>query len=324
MTALAVTNTFTTGATITASGHNANFSDIVTYVNNRNSGSSTWDAVYATSASIVPLIANNSTGSVNIANFQDNGTNVMTVADGGAVTITATAGGTSIPLIVDNNTSTGKIFIAKDNGTEVFSIADGGNGTFAQSLSVVGVIGAANGGVGTPSYTFGSEPGLGIYRSAARSISFASNAGERFRIEDGRCVITVALTPNGAGALSTGDGSDFWNDISYKTLTDRGCLPWADDGVELQDGSIVSDCEALASIEKHPTKMTIQGLPMLDYKTFPKVSYKKAEAKGRLLPRDKNDEPIGGQDGVEMTSVFGFMIGAIKELHGRVSSLEEK
>jgi hypothetical protein len=127
MATLAVTNTFVSLASITAAGHNTNFSDIVTYVNNRNDGSATWDVVKVTSASTVPFIANNSTGTSNIANFQDNGTSVLSVADGGATTITATAGGSSIPLTVNNNTSTGSILILQDNGGTVFSVADGGD-----------------------------------------------------------------------------------------------------------------------------------------------------------------------------------------------------
>lgn len=44
MASLAVTNTLAAGQTISASPLNTNFSDIVTYINNRNSASATWDA----------------------------------------------------------------------------------------------------------------------------------------------------------------------------------------------------------------------------------------------------------------------------------------
>lgn len=85
MTALAVTNTLSNGATILASEHNTNYSDIVTYVNNRNSGSATWDAISVASSSTVPLVINNSTGTQDIARFQDNGSNVFQVLDGGII-----------------------------------------------------------------------------------------------------------------------------------------------------------------------------------------------------------------------------------------------
>ena len=134
----------------------------------------------------------------------------------------------------------------------------------------------------------------------------------------------ATLAPNNAASQNLGDASLYWADVSYKTLTDRGCLGWFDDGVELQDGTIVSDTKALQAIKKHPTKKTVYGVPMMDYKTFPKVSYKKANVNGKDLDRDENDEPINGADGIEMTSMFSIMIGAIKELTNRVKILEEK
>lgn len=42
---LAVTNTFTAGTTAVAAQVNTNFSDVATYVNNRNAGSAKWDAL---------------------------------------------------------------------------------------------------------------------------------------------------------------------------------------------------------------------------------------------------------------------------------------
>jgi hypothetical protein len=123
------------------------------------------------------------------------------------------------------------------------------------------------------------------------------------------------LTPVGTtGTQNFGNASNYWNDISYKTLTDRGCLPWCDDGVELVDGRTVTDLDALCFIKKHPFEKTIHGLPKLDYRTFPKASYRPADKDGCLLLRDKHDMPIGGSDGVEMTMVFGVMIGAFKQI----------
>jgi len=366
MAAISVTYTFVANTTANSGEVNQNFSDLVNYINNRNSGSATWDSVYATSSSINPVLRiNNSTGTNNIANFQDNGTNVMTIADGGAVVITATAGGTSIPLTVNNNTSTGSILILQDNGSAVLTVADGG---IVTSTGVhIGPVGA----VSAPTYSFTGLTNYGMY-TASSLVKFAVNGTERLAIGGtssdfsglvrtdagtaaapsyswtgdtdtgmynlagntiawvvagggGDRTLSLSATdfePFGAGTLSTGNASNYWNDISYKTLTDRGCLPWADDGVELQDGTFVSDAEALSQIRKHPTKLTVHGLPMLDYSTFPKVSYVKASVDGRELPRDEKGEPIGGSDGVEMTSVFGFMIGSIKELHERVKALE--
>ena len=159
-------------------------------------------------------------------------------------------------------------------------------------------------------------------------------------------LVTSDLNASGAGAYDLGNASNYWGDVSYKTLTDRGCLGWFDDGVELQDGRKVSDIEAIKEIKKHPTKKTIYGVPMMDYKTMPKVSYKLADDKGKILPRNIKDEPYkiaekdvkgkGGKlivkkgdkipaaDGVEMTSLFSIMLGAIKELDNKIIALENK
>lgn len=432
MASVAVTYTFSANSTASAGEVNQDFSDLVNYINNRNGGSATWDSVYISSASIDPVLkVNNSTGTNNIANFQDNGSNVLTIADGGTTTVTATNGGSSKALIVNNGTSTGNILECQDNGTATLTLADGGNitstiatagstlllnisqsdNTNASSHASFGLVsGGASGGDARINFTINSvtQWAMGIDNSDSDSFKISnSNAlgttdfisldinsvwthtlttagstilhdifqsdntnassAASLRIRSGGAsggdarltftiqgatnwsagidnsnsdkfvlsnsnalgttdIITVSATtfdPVGGGSISTGDGTNYWNDISYKTLTDRGCLPWADDGIEMRDGRILSDCAALAEIKKHPTKMTIQGLPMLDYKSFPKVSYKLASADGKPLPRDADDEPIGGKDGIEMTSMFGFMIGAIRELHGRLKELEK-
>ena len=162
------------------------------------------------------------------------------------------------------------------------------------------------------------------------------------------------LCPAGglAGSACLGTASNYWNDVSYKTLTDRGCLGYFDKGVELQDGRIVSDCEALQAIKRHPTEKTIYGVDKLDYSTFPKVSYKPVEIAKKdryedenrlciIKTKDDNGKSISvqkyrnekvlrfkkgqkmGEDGVEMTSMFSIMIGALKELDNRLKELEK-
>jgi hypothetical protein len=138
-------------------------------------------------------------------------------------------------------------------------------------------------------------------------------------------LVTGSIVAQTEGVDNIGGATGYFNDISYKTLTDRGCLGWFDEGVELQDGRKVSDTEALLAIKKHSKKKTVYGVEMLDYKTFPKVSYIKArENNGALIDRNEDDEPVKGVDGVEMTSMFSIMIGAIKELTLRVKALEAK
>lgn len=110
MASLSVTNTLANGATILASEHNTNYSDIVTYVNNRNAGSATWDAISAASSITVPLVANNSTGTQDIFRAQDNGSNVFVVPDGGIITMASQSAArayrnTSTQTVTSGNTT---------------------------------------------------------------------------------------------------------------------------------------------------------------------------------------------------------------------------
>ena len=113
-----------------------------------------------------------------------------------------------------------------------------------------------------------------------------------------------------------------------------------DDGVELQDGSIVSDVEAIKAIKKSKTQKTVYGKPMLDYKTMPKVVYKPADKDGVILPRDEFDEPyslvqekdekgevisekrVYASDGAETTALISIMLGAIKENAAEIATLK--
>ena len=171
-------------------------------------------------------------------------------------------------------------------------------------------------------------------RGEAEEIYF----GVRTNVSNDAYIITDARIagdwlPQNAETYGIGDSTYYWYNIDFKELRDRGCLGFFDEGVELQDGRIVSDIEALKSIQKHPTLETTYGVPRLDYKTMPKVVYKKADFKGKELPRDKDDKPyhidektkkkVYAEDGAELTSLISIMIGAIKELSEKVESLEK-
>jgi hypothetical protein len=159
---------------------------------------------------------------------------------------------------------------------------------------------------------------------------------------DSQVIITESdvMRPNTVGACDLGSDSYYYNEIFYKELTDKGCLGVFDQGVELRDGRIVSDVEALKSIQADPKKQTVYGVPMFDYRTMPEAVYKPASRRvdkpgepkrKELLPRDENDEPydfdekgnkFSVPDGAEMTSLVSIMIGAIKELDSRIEKME--
>ena len=199
----------------------------------------------------------------------------------------------------------------------VATTADINGGTLTSTTSTV-----ADGTAATPGFGFTTQPGYGLYMAGTDVMGVAASGVVTAVFTGTTTTLYTNTVPNGTGALSLGSASGYWNDINYKELTDRGCLGWFDDGVEMPDGSIVSDTEAIKRIGKHPTKNTYYGKPMLDYKSFPKVAYNKAKIKGKDLPRDNNDNPIGGDDGINMTPMFSIMLGAIKELTERVEILE--
>lgn len=156
-----------------------------------------------------------------------------------------------------------------------------------------------------------------------------------FATLDFNCRIASDLDPDGAGTRDLGNATRYWDDVNYKTLTDRGCLGWYDEGVELQDGRKVSDIEALKSLRMHPTLKTPAGAPRIDYKSMPKHVYRPADMRGedgkrRPLPRDEQDRPyrmVNGkkeyaQDGAETTALISIMLGSIKELSEEVEKLK--
>lgn len=181
-----------------------------------------------------------------------------------------------------------------------------------------------DGSAALPSLSFISDTDTGIYRIGANNIGFSVGSTLVLDLRTTELKSGLSINPFTAASSNLGNATDYWNDVSYKTLTDRGCLPWCDEGVELIDGSKVSDLEAICAIKKHATQKTVHGLPKLDYRTFPKKAYRPADVNGKLIARDKNDEPVKGQDGIEMTMMFGVMLGAFKELKKENDSLKER
>jgi hypothetical protein len=218
------------------------------------------------------------------------------------------------------------------------------NGTQSMKLYTnVGGVGMIEIGESAPygvPYLYGSKDGILLIEGPQiQQIAMTTSGQIEFNMD---------LVPYSAALKSLGTATLYWNDVSYKTLSDRGCLGSFDEGVEMQDGSVVSDLEALKSIKVRDDKETVYGIPMLDYRTMPKAVYKPAaDEKGKLYKRDKNDDPLPIKvkkqkynrkenkttevteellpaDGAEMTALFSIMIGAIKELGKEVEELKKK
>lgn len=145
------------------------------------------------------------------------------------------------------------------------------------------------------------------------------------------------VRPNTAGTQNLGNATHYWNDVSYKTLTDRGCLALIDTW-ELPDGRKVSNTQALLELRPHVADKTIYGETKLDYRTVVKHSRKDApvaeediyeddpqDRDGQGRPKRKLKHKKGdrmGEDGVEMTALFSVMIGAIREQANEIAALQ--
>lgn len=220
MASIVVTNTFVSGTTILSSAMNTNFDDIETYINNRNSGSATWDRLLVTSSSAVPLIVDNSSGTSNIAQFRDNGSNVFSIADGGNVTATGVilgpAGSASAPTYsFSGDTNTGMYESAADilrlvaagtvrmefNSTQ--TLVTGGTSSAAPGfalgevptvglyrvsgqdvLGIAGPVAFLAGTVTNPQITFATDLDCGIYLSAANEVTLTAGGVGSYRWND--------------------------------------------------------------------------------------------------------------------------------------------
>ncbi len=268
------------------------------------------------------------------------GTQTITGAKTFSSAITITPVTNQLVLGVTNTTTisatapaASRTYTMPDAGGAADFVLTAGNQTLGGTKTFSVAVKHADGTAAAPGVTF-SVTDVGFYYSSAGDFIGVSIDGAYVWLFDaGTNYCKNNLLPDAAGTYNFGDASLYWNDVSYKTLTDRGCLPWCDEGVEMRDGTIVSDIDALCAIKKHPTKKTVHGLPMLDYESFPSKAYRQADKDGVLLPRDKNGVPYWtdrdgnirqAADGIEMTMMFGVMIGAFKELNERIKKLENK
>jgi len=127
--------------------------------------------------------------------------------------------------------------------------------------------------------------------------------------------------PNVAAGSSLGDATFYWNDVSYKTLTDRGCLGWYDD----QD-----DLALIQAIRPHKKLKTPMGRPRLDYATLPADVYRPVD----IAKKTVRDQVTGklihrkgakmGEDGAEISTLISIMLGAIKQLDNRSFELDAR
>lgn len=181
MASLTITNTFTTGTTILASEVNTNFTDISTYINNRNAGSTDWD--FVSSAGLITAKAL----------FRSN--------DG-------TAGAPAWSWTSD--TDTGII----RSTTNTMDLVTGGTSRFTLNttdLTTTLPFLSADGTDAAPTYSFSSDPDTGITRIANNSVSLSTQGTEGFRVNGSQQTLISdgTVTIPGRSYLSDSDTGEF-------------------------------------------------------------------------------------------------------------------
>jgi hypothetical protein len=129
-----------------------------------------------------------------------------------------------------------------------------------------------------------------------------------------------------------GTAGNYWYEVNTYQVTKRGggTFGYYDEGVELQDGTVVSDTEALLAIKPSASKMTSYGKPAMDIKSIPKDVYVASD-----LPRDESGTPYqisetgekidrSDTEGEAVFPMISIMIGAIRELATDVKDLKAR
>lgn len=140
---------------------------------------------------------------------------------------------------------------------------------------------------------------------------------------------TRHLDPTVGDLYNLGGSSRWWFAINYHFLTKQGGFGVFDDGVEMQDGKILTDTEALLAMKPDKVKKE-WGKPIFDFNTLPKVIrvYPKTND-GKLVRKNKQGKYIDKfgdehQEGEDVNAMISIMIGALRELTTRVKTLESQ
>lgn len=169
-------------------------------------------------------------------------------------------------------------------------------------------------------------------------------SGYLYLSEIGRIQVSNHFDPTGT-SLNMGGSTRYWSYINCYEISKQGGGGWGcyDDGVEMQDGRIVSDVEAIEEMKPDLTKITDYGKPIIDVSTLPKDVYlPPKDEKGNILPKDKDGkfykivkkiDPLTKKEeeekeihtsGERVFVTISIMLGAIKELSAEIKKLKKE
>jgi hypothetical protein len=189
MAVFARTNTFVSGASITASGHNTNWDDVTTWLNNRYNGSDTWSfmKVSSTDSNPVDISSSGATTEVSINN---------SATDGDPILTWKLSGNQKFVIGVDDSDSDMLKFGTTGLGTNVaFMIPSGGN-----------QVQFADGSALLPSISLFSFPTTGFYKAGSNDLGVTNGGGQTAVFTAGHQFVV-------ADGVSTAGSIAFINDL---------------------------------------------------------------------------------------------------------------
>lgn len=136
--------------------------------------------------------------------------------------------------------------------------------------------------------------------------------------------------PNGNKSYNLGGDSTAWDYVYADDYINKS-LGWYDNGVELQDGTIVSDMEAIRQIQPHKSYLNKNGSIGLDWLTLPLCVFREAHDRdtGEVYKKNKDGIAISPEtgelvgDGESITGMVSLLMGALKEVDQRVLNIEK-
>ena len=165
-------------------------------------------------------------------------------------------------------------------------------------------------------------------------INTSSSPSERLWVE-GSAKVTDNFKsdhhdPNSNKAYNLGGDSTAWDYVYADDFINKS-LGWYDNGVELQDGTFVSDMEAIRLIKPNKTYLNKNGSVGLDWTTLPLCVFREAHDRDTGIPYKKDKDgvaisPETGEkvgDGESITGMVSLLMGALKEVDQRLINIEK-
>ena len=160
---------------------------------------------------------------------------------------------------------------------------------------------------------------------------------------------SATIVPVTTNSQNLGNSGNRWNYLNCVGINKTvGGWGFFDRGVEMQDGTVLSDTEALLAMEENTEVLTPYGATTYNPETMPKVirSFPTCEVCGEIHPKDENGKYFrwvkktikdeNGKDkeietkmydvdeGEDVFATISIMLGAIKELAREVKTLKSQ